>query len=270
MKRGNNMKTKIITLCILVALTLTACTGKEPPTVIIDDGSNVSSSQDGNVCSESNVSSQDESNSSESDVSSRDEVNSSESDAPSQSVDSSSESDESSQKNNVEVSSESTVSSQEKDDEVSGKSKTVSDDENSYKEMPQNIITYLEENAEKLQYIKETTSPDMLERLNKELFYVYDSCFEASVDIGAVLDITDESNPTLIYLQKENLGGSLYQNLDGEAAPFEQGFAIKGTVIGVKLDNNGDVLEFYTRGDKAELYDTMIKLAYTNAGLAPD
>lgn len=66
------MKTKILALCILATLTLTACTGKENP-IVVDDNSNSvneNSSQEESISSETE-SKESEENSSESSVSSQ-------------------------------------------------------------------------------------------------------------------------------------------------------------------------------------------------------
>ena len=239
------MKNKIILLCILATLTtltLTACTGKVPPSPNDDNVSRQESDSTGQTSSQ------------ESD--SKGQTSSQEIDPTGQT--SSQKIDPTGQTSNVENNSE-----------------PATGEKKGYEEMPQNVIDYLEANAKELQYELIDTPEHSLEYTNEQLYYVYDSYFDGvndgMVSIGSVLNINDESNPEILYLQKPNLNGSRTFNAEtGERSPFTRGFSCAGTVVGVKLDDEDNVIEFYTMGDRYELFDYMLKRAYIDYGLEPE
>jgi len=179
------MKTKFLALCILATLTLTACTGKEPPIIDTESSSNVAKS-----------SSQEENNSSEN--------------IPSENI-----------PNREVESSDNNQPSTENNEQTS----VVSNGD--YTEFPQEVLDFSENNGME---IKVESS---------EEYNIYISETDNYIMIGAILDLTNEEDPKILYHHHENakeVGG-----MDNEDASM---YTTTGQVFAVKTNSEKEITEF--------------------------
>lgn len=139
------------------------------------------------------------------------------------------------------------------DQDVSNKNPNVPpSDIEKYTIMPQAVTDFFEENALELNCQR---VPDV-----KDVWQILLPDREGYFEIGAVMDITDKNNPTIIYLLEANLDGTL----------LERGFTMTGVPVGVVFDDNGKVTEFFNQKDDPAIWFTMAPQAYVALGIAPN
>ena len=161
------MKTKIILLCIIATITLSSCTGKEPPAIANENNSSQESSHTDEIPSQ--------------------ESSTTNNVIPEETISTQGDS--------------SQESGSSKDTPISNPTNVSS---NELTEMPQEILDYCRDNdmkvtIESLGYYSETDANAIANLYS--LFYVNE---RDKTIIGVILDLTDEENPAILYHHPEN------------------------------------------------------------------
>ena len=128
------------------------------------------------------------------------------------------------------------------------KEKTLRSD---FIEFPSNILEYAKENSMEIKEEEQGYLNYPVNDIKEAIFYeFYYEELEDYVNIGAILDYTDENNPKLVYHNMANSLAPIVQRGDGM-----EGYSMLGDVFVVKYDDDGEVVSF-------ELPDEILLVTY--------